>query len=407
MKLSISFLLVVTFLTGCQKSVEENKDFYSSSLFHDVQLNEVFPDSKTFVDCTPKRPLEEIVELYEREKSLPDFDLRQFVHANFNLPVRPTSNFVSDSLVSLADHINRLWPVLTREPDDKSQHTSLIPLPNAYIVPGGRFAEIYYWDSYFTMLGLKASGKYDMIRNMVNNFSFLIDSIGFIPNGNRNYYLGRSQPPFFSVMVKVLESTDSTAATTYLDAMQKEYDFWMSGVTHLKKPGDVDDHVVMLEDNVILNRYWDRIAQPRPEAYKEDYNLAQKSGRNAEEIYRDLRAAAESGIDFSTRWFEPGKGIETIHTTQFIPVDLNCLLHHLEQMIAKGYSQRGDREKADLYEQKAMQRKQAILKYCWNEPSGFFYDYNYVTKKQSGVKTLAGPYPLFFEIVDDQTAAKV
>ncbi len=187
MKLSISFLLVVTFLTGCQKSVEENKDFYSSSLFHDVQLNEVFPDSKTFVDCTPKKPIEEIVELYEREKGLPDFDLRQFVNANFNLPVRPTSNFVSDSQVSLEDHINRLWPVLTRKPDDKSQHTSLIPLPNAYIVPGGRFAEIYYWDSYFTMLGLKASGQYDMIRNMVNNFSFLIDSIGFIPNGNRNY----------------------------------------------------------------------------------------------------------------------------------------------------------------------------------------------------------------------------
>jgi alpha,alpha-trehalase len=73
---------------------------------------------------------------------------------------------------------------------------SLIPLPYPYIVPGGRFQEIYYWDSYFTMLGLSVSGRFDLIENMVDNFSFLIKTLGHIPNGNRSYYISRSQPPF-------------------------------------------------------------------------------------------------------------------------------------------------------------------------------------------------------------------
>jgi alpha,alpha-trehalase len=407
MKVSLTYLLIVLLSAGCTVAIQPDTDFYASSLFHDVQLSEVFPDSKTFADCIPKRSLEEIMGLYARQKDLPDFDLVQFVNANFHLPTRPVSNFHSDSLVSLEEHINRLWPVLTRQPDDNDERSSLIPLPHSYVVPGGRFSEIYYWDSYFTMLGLHASGRYDMIKNMVDNFAFLIDSIGFIPNGNRNYYLGRSQPPFFSVMVSVLESRDSLASLSYLAAMQKEYDFWMSGVKGVARPGDTNDHVVVLESGVVLNRYWDRIAQPRPEAYKEDYNLAQRSGRNAEEIYRDLRAAAESGIDFSTRWFEPGRGIETIHTTRFIPVDLNALLYHLEKMIEKGYRLQGNNAMATDFGQKANARKEAIIKYCWNGETGFFFDYNYVTKKQSTVKTLASAYPLFFEIADKSVATEV
>ncbi|MCK8353394.1 alpha,alpha-trehalase, partial [Erwinia amylovora] len=83
----------------------------------------------------------------------------------------------------------------------KNQWDSLLPLPNPYVVPGGRFREGYYWDSYFTMLGLAESGHWDRVQDMVDNFAYQLDQSGHIPNGNRNYYLSRSQPPFFSMMV--------------------------------------------------------------------------------------------------------------------------------------------------------------------------------------------------------------
>src|SRR5271166_3322232 len=92
----------------------------------------------------------------------------------------------------------------SRDPAPPVEGSSLLPLPNPYIVPGGRFREVYYWDSYFTMLGLKESGEVDLIEDIVKNFASLINRYGFIPNGNRTYYLSRSQPPYFSMMVEVL-----------------------------------------------------------------------------------------------------------------------------------------------------------------------------------------------------------
>ena len=144
-------------------------------LFEDVQLQHVFPDGKTFVDCTPQQPVDQIAEEYIQQKDQPGFNLKRFVLTHFILPVPHSTNYRSDPARSVEENIEKLWPVLTRRPDIKTG--SLIPLPFSYIVPGGRFGEIYYWDSYFTLIGLHASGKTDMIENMVNNFSFLIDSL--------------------------------------------------------------------------------------------------------------------------------------------------------------------------------------------------------------------------------------
>src|SRR5690606_18155395 len=144
------------------------------------------------VDCVPKRNIGAILDDYHDQKNEKNFDLKAFVHANFELPDRPQSTFKSDTMRSMEEHITELWPVLTRNADVYHANSSLIPLPGNYIVPGGRFSEIYYWDSYFTMLGLEVQGRYDLISNMVSNFAFLIDSLGFIPNGNRNYYMSRS-----------------------------------------------------------------------------------------------------------------------------------------------------------------------------------------------------------------------
>jgi alpha,alpha-trehalase len=405
MKLLLFFSLALI-IVGCASNEKRNVNFYTSSLFHDVQLKSIFPDSKTFVDCTPKRDLNEIMEEYETVKDKADFDLVQFVNANFDLPVRPKSTFTTDTTLGMEEHITKLWPVLTRKADDVDPRSSLLPLPNDYVVPGGRFSEVYYWDSYFTILGLKAQKRYDLIQNMVKNFAHLIDTVGFIPNGNRNYYLTRSQPPFFSLIVKELEEYDTLAADHYLDAMVKEYKFWMDGSDSVKNPGDANQHVVMLSDGSIMNRYYDKGDSPRPEAYKEDYKLGQEQKANEKKLYKDLRSAAESGWDFSSRWFADGKSLSTIHTTDIIPVDLNCLMAHLERMIAKGYSQRGNNAEAQKYSKRADLRRRALQTFAWDPEKNFFFDYDFVKNERTGVKSLAGIFPLFFQMAQKDVADK-
>jgi alpha,alpha-trehalase len=402
---SLSVIVLVLFFSGCNKS-EKVTDFYTSDLFRDVQLRPVFPDSKTFVDCTPKRDVEEILSDYNDVKDEADFDLSEFVRANFDEPVRPKSTFAADTALVMEEHLTRLWPILTRKADDVDPRSSLIPLPKDYVVPGGRFSEIYYWDSYFTILGLKSQNRYDLIRNMVDNFSHLINKVGFIPNGNRNYYLTRSQPPFYSAIVRELMEYDTMAPATYLEPMLKEYAFWMNGVDSLKSEGDTFEHVVKMSDGSILNRYYDRGESPRPEAYKEDFLLAKKQVGEEKRIYRDLRAAAESGWDFSSRWFRDGKNISTIHTTDIIPVDLNCLMYHLENMIAIGYRKKGDQSNEEKFAQKAKARRQGILTYCWDDTAGFFIDYDFKAKKSTGIKSLAGMFPLYFEIIEGDLAKR-
>jgi alpha,alpha-trehalase len=387
--------------------------FELDPLFADVQTQKIFPDGKTFVDCIPKKELQTILSEYESEKTKTRFDLKKFVLKNFELPFVPDSGFAGSENKTITEHIETLWPVLTRKPDTKKG--SLIPLPYPYIVPGGRFGEIYYWDSYFTMLGLQASGRVDMIENMVNNFAYLIDTVGYIPNGNRTYYIGRSQPPFFSLMVKLLSEEKAClpdrqgdeVLIRYLPQLEKEYNFWMKGNEILNEENNAAYHVVRMPDGELLNRFWDENNTPRPESYREDVELAHQSKQDAEILYRHLRAGAESGWDYSSRWFADGRSFDTIHTTDIVPVDLNCLLYHLEQIIAKAYELNKEAEMAERYEQLAKKRKQAVLKYCWNAEQGFYFDFDFSTGKQTTSYSLAGVAPLFFNIATGEQAKQV
>jgi alpha,alpha-trehalase len=166
----------------------------------------------------------------------------------------------------------------------------------------------------------------------------------------------------------------------------------MEGADKLK-PGEVHRRVVKLKDGAILNRYWDDAATPRPEGFKEDVAVAEKSGRDKEEMYRNLRAGAESGIDFSSRWFDDKKDILTIQVIDFVPVDLNALMVHLEQMIAKGRKMKHDVNGANQMKNKALNREAAINKYCWNKQLNYYTDYNFKKREQNDVVTPAGMYP--------------
>lgn len=380
--------------------------FELGELFEKVQLNSILEDGKTFVDCIPLCPLIEIKNKYEENSSNANFDLRKFVLENFSLPPVIGSDYKSDPKLSVTENINRLWPMLTRAASDEK--SSLINLPNRYIVPGGRFREIYYWDSYFTMLGLKEAGRIDLIEDMISNFAYLINKIGHIPNGNRQYYVSRSQPPFFALMVQLLAETkkDDRIYLQYQKELEKEYAFWMDGAAEIKQ-GQAMNRVVSMPDGTLLNRYFDSNATPREESYAEDVHISRDSSNASEMVFKNLRAGAESGWDFSTRWFADNLSIKTIETTNIVPVDLNCLMFMLEQIIAKTATLSGEATKASEFIELSAKRKNAILNYCWNKQEHYFCDYHFVNNETINKKTAAGLYPLFVAIANQHQANAV
>jgi alpha,alpha-trehalase len=370
-----------------------------SPLYEAVQSSGIFPDSKFFPDCIPLSDISTILSAYEVEKTQAGFDLKNFITTHFAAPATPDSDYHSASR-PIREHLDGLWSVLTRQPVKETGRSSLLPLPRPYIVPGGRFREVYYWDSYFTMLGLRESGRFDMIENMVDNFAHQIYTCGHIPNGNRSYYLSRSQPPFFALMVDLLaEIKGENVWSTYRKALQMEHDFWMEG-EDLAMP--VYRRVCRMDNGALLNRYWDDDPAPRPEAYVEDVHTAGQADRPATETWRHLRAAAESGWDFSSRWLADERYLHSIRTCELVPADLNCLLYYLEQSLSRCAETEAEKR---AYAERAEQRRKAILQYCMDAGRGFFFDYDLKAERCADALTLAGIYPLFFKIADDKQAA--
>jgi alpha,alpha-trehalase len=258
-------------------------------------------------------------------------------------------------------------------------------------------------------LGLDQSGRHDLAVNVVENFVSLVDRYGHIPNGNRSYFLSRSQPPFFASMVELIVARGRAPATMYgafLPALSKEYAFWMDGADTLE-PGKAHRRVVRLDDSTLLNRYWDDSDRPRDESYREDVETARASNRPAVEVYCDLRAAAESGWDFSSRWLADGKSLATINTTALVPVDLNSLLFHLETTLAKAYEASRKPERAAEFRARAALRRAAVRRYLWNAGEGIFTDDLWREKKPSQQVTGASMYPLFFGLASQAQADRV
>lgn len=370
-------------------------------LFIDVQLGQVFDDGKTFVDCTAKYPYSDIRSNYQVQKDKKGFDLKAFVLEHFEVAPLITSDFKLDPDRSPKEHVEALWPVLQRESDTDIAGSTLIPLPRPYIVPGGRFREVYYWDSYFTMLGLIESGKLDLIEDMLDNFAHLINTVGHIPNGNRTYYITRSQPPFFAQMVNLLAvNKGDSVYEKYGAALRKEYEFWMEGQNARDRP---IKHCVATPAG-IMNRYYDLGDTPRQESYREDYILVQETKGGAK-MYRDLRSGAESGWDYSTRWFVDGQNMGTIATTDILPVDLNSLLYGLEEVLTKSF--KSDAVYVATLKTSMKARREFLNDYCWNAKDGSFEDYNWVKQERTEVKSLAMVFPLFFKLASQAQADSV
>ncbi len=411
-KRGILFLLLVSSLLAMQCRTSPDiqvtaETFYETELFRDVQLARLFEDSKTFVDLVRDRPFRELERLYLEQKDRIGFDLEDFVEEHFSDPGSPASDFQTDMSRDMYSHISAMWNVLRRGPDTLNPNSSRIPLPRPYIVPGGRFKEIYYWDSYFTMIGLVSDNRMDIAKDMLANFAHLIDSLGFIPNGTRDYYLTRSQPPFFAMMVDMLEANDSTLRGQYFPHVAREYEYWMEGADALPG-GQASNRVFRVNDTGFMNRFWDSSRTPRPESYGEDYQLAEDLPEaDKEALYSHLRAAASSGWDFSSRWYAREGEFASTETANVLPVDLNSLMYFMEMELAEGFRERGDMESAQKMEARAEARKRFINTMMWDREGGFYKDFNFSSNSRCGEITLAGVYPLYFGIASKAQAEQV
>ncbi|MGB3625845.1 MAG: alpha,alpha-trehalase TreF [Henriciella sp.] len=402
--LTVMLTAIAILLAGCASPPADREGAKQSELQpHSRRYPDAYPaialsglvDPKDWADAVPRAPADEINRVWKMETPQTNEALSRFIETWFDLPdeVRTDDAIDLGDTPTLSAHIGALWPQLTRQADEGVEAGSLIPLPNPYIVPGGRFREVYYWDAYFTMTGMGL--EHDAIkRDMVDNFAWQIARFGHVPNANRTYYLSRSQPPFFFAMVGLLSPGDKPAAwAAYLDALKAEHAFWMAG-----------ERSVELPHGAILNRYWDARTVPRDESFIQDSETAEGAARERAELFRDLRAGAESGWDFSSRWLTDPQDLSTIRTTRILPADLNALLYGLEQAIAAGCERAGDAPCAEKFNEAAKARQTAMRRYLWDAEMGAFADYDLDTGASTGRVSAASIYPLYFGLASAQEA---
>ena len=327
-------------------------------VFDAVQMARVFADSKSFVDAVPRFG---DVMIDARFDSLPrplDRDaLRRFVEENFSLPISSWPRRTSG--VSIEQYLHDQWSTLLRTHTTVPSGSSLLALPHSYVVPGGRFDELFYWDTFFTGLGLLRHGHVELVTGMVDNLVFLQESIGHIPNGSRTYLASRSQPPLLAAMVRSLMGA-GVGGQRYLPALLREHAFWTTG-----------ERVVPV-GTTSASRFFDALDTPRPESFVEDVHLA--GGTRRGELLRNLRAGAESGWDFSSRWCADPMDLASIETTDVIPVDLNVLLVELESLIAELLLAAGESTPAEEFRAASAERAALVREHFWDSENAWFVD---------------------------------
>jgi alpha,alpha-trehalase len=305
---------------------------------------------------------------------------------------------------------------LPRDPLSLREH-GLLYLPRPYVVPGGRFNEMYGWDSYFIQVGLLRDNEIARARDMVDNFLYQIVHYGTILNANRTYYLSRSQPPFLTRMIlELYERTGDTAwLRSTLPAIDRYYRFWTT-----------DPHAV---PDVGLSRYFDRGTGPAPEVLADekdergrthydrareyyrthdvtDYDEAlyydTRRDRLTDLFYKGDRSMRESGFDPSSRF-----GALNVDVIHYAPVCLNTLLYIMEDDTARIMDTLGDASAAGAWRQRAAARRDLVNRLMWDEQGGLYYDYNVRTRRLRRYDFATTFFPLWAGIASPAQAARV
>ncbi|KNZ74974.1 Trehalase [Termitomyces sp. J132] len=380
--------------------------FCVGELLQTVNIAHLYPDDKIFVDKPTSKPAQDVLENFQSISSSATYgEVVQFVENNFReegleLEGLELANFKSDPaflnnvtapiVKAFAQTVHSYWKQLVRGTNTSTLCT----------VPGGRFREQYYWDSFWIVEGLIESELYDIVNATLQNFMDELDNFGFIPNGGRTYYLNRSQPPLFIQMLwrYVIASGDRAILKRALPLAEKELKWW--------------DANRSLQVRSVLNvthkvyHYSASNSAPRPESYLTDFmtaNLSDMDDTQKAALYAELASGAESGWDYTIRWFAPTAdgshdGIRSLKVRSTIPVDLNSILYRDHILLANLYG-RDDPETASAHRQAAAALHAAILDLLWDPAKLAFYDYNLDTRSRNNLFSAANFYPLWSGII--------
>jgi len=365
--------------------------YCEGDILRTIQQSGIYTDSKTFVDMPMKSDPQVIIEAFKLldNHSIPllsKFLRDHFIDAGSEIMSWTPTDWVkyptfiqhikSEEYREFATQVNGMWKALGKQlvPDVhvNPQRYSIIPQRFPFIVPGERFHEFYYWDSYWIIRGLLTSGMNITARGILMNALDLVKQFGFVPNGARVYYLTRSQPPLLSEMIRYYyDITGDLELLKYaLPLLETEYSYWMN------------THSVELEGGLKLNRFFTAAKDPRPESYKEDvHNAGLMNEEQAQNFYTNIIAGAESGEDFTSRWFAEGSDLRSISTTSFIPVGLNSILYKFESNMIYFYETLGLNSSID-FARALIDRRIAMDLYLWNEEASQWFDYCLTNKSQ-------------------------
>jgi alpha,alpha-trehalase len=297
------------------------------------------------------------------------------------------------------------------------QEPGLLYLPHPYVVPGGRFNEMYGWDSYFILLGLLRDNQLQLAKDMTDNLLYEVEHYGKVLNANRTYYLTRSQPPFLSRMVLEIyrRTGDRRWLKSTLNAIEKYYAYWtrpphLTPATGLSRyfggANTPAPEVVQGERDSSGKSYYDRVREYYRTHPANEYDLSRYYDRATDRLtalfYIGDGAMRESGFDPSARF-----GPFSADIISYNPVDLNCLLYRMEMDTAAIYTLLDRPLEAQSWALRAEQRASAINRLMWNEEAGLYFDYNFERKRQSDYRFITTFYPLWAGIAAPEQAAKI
>ncbi|CAM3221170.1 trehalase family glycosidase [Rhodothermus bifroesti] len=293
----------------------------------------------------------------------------------------------------------------------------LLYLPEPYVVPGGRFNEMYGWDSYFIVIGLLHSGRVDLAKAMTDNHLYQVRHYGKVLNANRTYYLTRSQPPFLSAMVlAVYEHTrDRDWLAAAVPLVERYYAYWtqpphLAGETGLSRYYDLGEgpapEVVSGERDVQGRTHYDRVREyfrtHEVTAYEVSLYYVAETDSLTPLFYKGDRSMRESGFDPSNRY-----GPFSVDIIHYAPVDLNALLYRMEQDVARMHALLGDSAAARQWHNRAEVRRARVDRYLWDPEKGLYFDYNFRTGRRSDYVFATTFYPLWVGMASPEQAARV
>lgn len=379
-------------------------------LFDAVQSGGLFKDSKTFADALPRMEPEQITAAFLKTGLKKGFDLRAFINEHFVVPEDHACQ--NKTKVDFVTALGQKLLHLEHENTDEGTASTLVPLPTRFFCNGdGNSRECGYWESYFLAIGLHSLERYDLIENIVQNLIALQHEDGMIPSGNRQYYRTRSNPPILVLLVEILfQRFGLEKVRGAIAAVEREYRFWMNGREGLTAEAPMQRRLALMPDGSILNRYWDSETVPRPEAYKQDVAFARRLSTQQDKhgaLLQNLRAAAESGWDFSSRWLADEDNLSSVRTTSLVPIDLNSMLARTEILLSKYFSRLGDAAASETYQKAYEARRKAANRFFWNSKAALYRDYVLTKRGQSSRVTLACVLPLFAKIADPKQAEAI